>query len=116
MRTGQHYFTLQIEPLEDCVQAGIEAAKRVDELSPNLQFLSSIKLKRLFQEKDRSSYEAGFFVDMDQKVLKVTDHSRQKILTTKSFTFDYTRPAVKFKYSVSITIKEPNLSIPNWIE
>ena len=122
MKTGKHYFTLLFEPLSCCVFAGIEAAEKFYQSEPNLEWVQSIKLMNLFDKEksiglsSESRYEIGFFVDMKKKILKVTNHTEQKVMATKKFDWNEVRPVTVFKHVVSITILKPNLSIPSWIK
>jgi len=121
LTTGKHYFTLLFEPLMCCVHGGIEDAKNVDHERFDSHFLNQINLRGLFEPgkglglSSQPAFEIGFLVDMDQKLLTVTNHPEKKIMVKKEFTWTSVRPVVYFKHEVSITITNGSSNIPSWL-
>ena len=122
LTSGKHYFTLLFEPLMCCVHGGIEDAHQAGKTRFDSAFLNEVNLRGLF-EPDRGlgltskpAFEIGFLVDMDQKVLTVTNHPEKKIMTKKEFTWTAVSPVVYFKHEVSITITNGSSVVPAWIQ
>lgn len=120
--SGKYYFTLLFEPLICCVFGGIEDSNKRNQERINSEFINEIKLYQLLgldrHEGPLSSfpaYEVGFLVDMEKKILTVTNHRAKKLLTKQVFTWNQVSPFVFFKYVVSITITSAGSFIPSWV-
>jgi len=120
---GEKYWTLLIEPLQCCVEAGV--------LSSNKKNWSKLLgndtgFWNLFEKEGHDPHgkfpgptiEAGFYLNMKEnpRTLTVTDHKTEKVLTRVEIPWTEVYPAVYFKHEVSISISGTDLAIPDWVK
>ena len=106
------YYTLLFEPLQCCVYAGIYPIETTDEEKAR-KFLSEMDFWRLWPDYDDPHnnfpgpiIEAGFYVNMNLKILIIYDNKKNKEIFRTVFPSEWTKvcPIVNFKHVVSITI------------
>ena len=116
IESGEIYYTLLFEPLQFCVHAGIftiNSSKNKEEEKEEDIFLHSLDFwgKWPDYEDPHNNFpgptiEAGFYINMDLKLLIVYDNKKKKEIFRKNFPVKWTKicPVVVFKHVVSITI------------
>jgi len=121
--SGEKYWTLLIEPLQCCVEAGVVSAGDM-----NYSHLLGDKTDfwRLFEKEGHDPHgsfpgptiEAGFYLNMKDspRTLTVTDHRTEKVLARVEIPYKEVYPAVYFKHVVSINITGTDLDIPTWVK
>jgi len=120
--SGEKYWTLRIDPLQCCVEAGVLAANK-----SNWSKLLGEKtcFWTLFEKEGHDPHgtfpgptiEAGFYLNMidTPHTLTVTDHETKKVLARVNIPYSEVYPAVFFKHVVSISITGTDLAIPTWV-
>lgn len=115
IKTGKFYFTLLVDPLFCCVEAG---AYNAYESSVKSMYVFSIK--PIFCDAGfgigKKSFELGVLIDMDRKRVVVADHREKKIGKVVKFDHSAMSPCVHFKHEVSITISQSELPVPDWLK
>ena len=110
IESGKIYFTLLFEPF--CVFAGIYPIEKEKD-NEGRNFLSKLDFWRLWTDycDPHSNFpgpiiDAGFYVNMNSKLLILFDNKKNKEIHRINFPSDWTKvcPAVNFKHVVSITI------------
>ena len=127
--SGEIYYTLLFEPLQCCVFATIDPVKDEKE-EENEEKEENGDNEKIENEKDEeekfdldfwrlwpdyddphSTYpgpviEAGFYINMDLKLLVLYDNKKKKEVYRRNFPKSWNKiyPVVKFKHKVSITI------------
>ena len=131
IESGEIYFTLLFEPLQCCVYAGIypideeeynnegenEDKEEEDKVGGIIkqanEFLAQLDFWTLWTDYCNPHInfpgpviDAGFYVNMDKKLLIIYDNKKNKEIHRKNFPSDWTKvcPIVNFKHVVSITI------------
>ena len=116
IESGEIYFTLLFEPLQCCVFAGIyPIGEPLDEnkAKEGNEFLAKLDFWRLWPDycDPHNNFpgpviDAGFYVNMNSKLLILFDNKKNKEIYRKNFPSDWTKvcPIVNFKHVVSITI------------
>jgi hypothetical protein len=112
IESGEIYFTLLFEPLQCCVYAGIYPIDE-DKAEKGNKFLAELDFWRLWPDYcdpynnfPGPVIDAGFYVNMNTKLLILFDNKKNKVIHRKKFPSDWTKvcPIVNFKHVVSITI------------
>lgn len=110
IETGEIYFTLLFEPLQCCVFAGIYPIEEEEEkVEQGNKFLAQLDFWRLWPDycdPHNNVIDAGFYVNMNSKLLILFDNKKNKEVHRINFPSDWTKvcPIVDFKHVVSITI------------
>ena len=117
IESGEYYYTLLFEPMRCCVSAGLTGTgitKYVKE-NKDFAFLNNLTFTLLqvwpdIPDNDRGSLfrgktvEAGFYINMDSKLLIIYDNRQKKEVTRRNFECTKVSPFVEFKHEVSVTI------------
>ena len=115
IENGEYYYTLLFEPMRCCVSAGIIGTTKIKGENIDFPFLSNISFTLLhiwpdIPDKNRGvvfsgkTIEAGFYINMDSKLLILYDNRQKKEVTRRQFFFANVSPFVEFKHEVSVTI------------
>jgi hypothetical protein len=115
IENGEYYYTLLFEPMRCCVSAGITGSIKNERENKDFSFMSNITFTLLhiwpdIPDNDRGSafrgktIEAGFYINMDSKLLILYDNRQKKEVTRRKFYFTKVSPFVEFKHEVSVTI------------
>ena len=98
-----------------CVSAGITGTTKFGSKNQEFPFLNNLTFTLLqvwpdIPDNDRGSLfrgktiEAGFYINMDSKLLIIYDNRQKKEVTRRNFEFTKVSPFVEFKHEVSVTI------------
>ena len=113
MDSGEYYYTLIFEPLQCCIYASVCQSFRDSYLTGLYQEIDWFDFWRLWPDypDPHTSYpgpiiRAGFYVNMNLKLLIVYDNSKKKEIKRVEFNKEWNsiRPIVQFKHHVSISI------------
>ena len=108
MDSGEYYYKLLFDPLQCCVFASICASESTS--SAGVNFLDFWRLWPDYPDPHMTFpgpvIEAGFYVNMDKKLLVVYDARLKKEVTRANFSEEWKKvsPIVEFKHVVSVTI------------
>ena len=114
MNSGEFYYTLIFEPLQCCVFATICPSDFSSEYSKKFQEIDWLDFWRLWpdypdphQNFPGPVIHAGFYINMDQKLMIIYDDSNKKEIKRVSFDkkWNSITPIIQFKHRVSISIK-----------
>ena len=113
IENGEYYYTLLFEPMRCCVSAGITGKCVIgdkDFTPMNGLTFTLLNIWPDIPDNDRGSLfsgktvEAGFYINMNSKILIIYDNRRKKEIARRAFYLTKVSPFVEFKHEVSVTI------------
>lgn len=120
MEKGEVYYTLHFNPLVCCVYAGVESpnphiksSEFIQKIDFSKRFLESIGQKKRFPGPQVT---AGFYINMEKKLLVITNHEKRSEIWRGVFPWEKVSPALQFKHVVSVTITSSSNQKPDWIK
>ena len=112
MNTGEYYYTILFEPLQCCIFASICPSDLTFQYS-EMEKIDWLDFWNLWPEYPDPHHnfpgpviEAGFYVNIDLKLLIIYDNKKKKEIKRVNFNQNWNSisPIIQFKHNVSITI------------
>ena len=113
IENGEYYYTLLFEPMRCCVSAGITGKSEIggiDFTPRNGLTFTLLNIWPDIPDNDRGSLfdgktvEAGFYINMNSKILIIYDNRQKKEIARRQIYLTKVSPYVEFKHEVSVTI------------
>jgi len=113
MDSGEYYYTIVFEPLQCCVFATICPSNYKSIYPKNDEEIDWMDFWRIWPEYPDPHWsfpgpviDAGFYVNMNSKLLIIYDNKKKKEIKRVNFKEDWNSvsPFVQFKHSISVTI------------
>ena len=115
METGEYYYTILFEPLQCCVFGSVCS---IDiNKGENVDWFDFWRLWPDYPDPHENFpgpvINAGFYVNMNKKLLILYDHNKKKEIKRINFKEEWKKicPCVYFKHNVSITISSDALKV-----